>query len=101
MARISMMGLSLLANQRRTMAAVLPAAKEKNFQPPAGLLACLAEKPHPGPRPNEPRLHWAGHTAKFHIALGFSTSPYDFCIGPRCSAKERDAKTEVELHTAY
>jgi len=82
------------------MAAVLPAAKENIFQPSAGLLARLAEKPHPGPQPNEPKLHWADQTAKLHIALGFSTSLYDFRVGPRCSSKERDSETGLDFFQA-
>ena len=82
------------------MAAVLPAAKEKASQPPAGLLAWLAEKPHPGPQPNEPKLHWADHTAKLHIALGFSTSLYDSGIRSCCSSKERDAETGLDFFGA-
>jgi RHS repeat-associated protein len=78
------------------MSIVLPAAKEKSLQPPAGLLARLAEKPHPGLQPNEPKPHWVDQTAKLNIALGFPVCVYDFCSGPLSTGYFRDAPTGLD-----
>lgn len=81
------------------MAAVIQAAKQANVFALAAF-SPLAQKPHQGHQPQNSTFRPGTTLAISNTATSFPDPLYDFCVGPRCSAKERDAETGLDFFEA-
>jgi len=80
------------------------AAKEESVSvipgPSPGVPSFLSENSHQGLDLPTAALHLAFPVANSNTASGFQGSVYDFCVGSRCTGKERDAETGLDYFGA-